>query len=139
MDFLCLPDPPVSKDVIFRLCVLLQFRMASSSSRSMILISSELVFQANERVCRRDCSSGHSPPYRLIQTFRIHQKRTAKVSNSRTSTNHLGPLTRYRVIYRFRRRPNHHNTTYPFRELSIPFERRGTGEGLVPNFKKCFP
>jgi len=64
---------------------------------------------------------GHLLPLATIQTFRVHQKRTANISNSRTSTNHLGPLARYRVIYRFRRRTNHHNSTYPFRELSIPF------------------
>src|ERR1700680_3678248 len=56
-----------------------------------------------------------------IQTFRVHQKRTANISNSRTSTNPHGPLARYGVIYRFRRRTNHHNSTYPFRELSIHF------------------
>ena len=45
------------------------------------------------------------------QTFRVHQKRTANISNSRTSTNHLGPSARYWVIYRFRRRTNHHDST----------------------------
>ena len=56
---------------------------------------------------------GDRPPVPLliIQTFRIHQKRTANISNSRTSTNHIGPSTRHRVIYRFRRRTNHHDST----------------------------
>jgi hypothetical protein len=35
---------------------------------------------------------GHSLLLSIIQTFRVHQKRTANISNSRTSTNHLGPL-----------------------------------------------
>jgi hypothetical protein len=39
-----------------------------------------------------------------------------------------------------RRRTNHHGTTYPFRELSIPFESSGCGaENVsVPNLKDVF-
>src|SRR5271165_712739 len=54
---------------------------------------------------------GHSLLLSIIQTFRVHQKRTANISNSRTSTNHLGPLARYWVIYSFCSRTNHHDST----------------------------
>ena len=77
----------------------------------------------------------------MSDTFRVHQKRTAKISNSQTSTNHLGPLARHRVIYRFRRRTNHHGINYPFRELSIPLQVvvAELKDGLVPNLKNVLP
>ena len=46
-----------------------------------------------------------------MQTFRVHQKRTADVSNSRAPANCFGPSAGYGVIYRFRLRTNHHDST----------------------------
>ena len=60
---------------------------------------------------RSRIGNGLPIPLSIIQTFRVDQKRTANISNSPTSTNHLGPLARYRVIYKFRRRTNHHDST----------------------------
>ena len=60
---------------------------------------------------RSQIGNGLPVPLSIIQTFRVDQKRTANISNSPTSTSHHDPLTRYRVIYRFRRRTNHHDST----------------------------
>ena len=60
---------------------------------------------------REEDPQGLSLPLSIIQTFRVDQKRTANISNSPTSTNDLGPLARYRIIYRFRRRTNYHDST----------------------------
>ena len=84
---------------------------------------------------------GHSLLLSIIQTFRVHQKRTANISNSPTSTNHLGPLARYRVIYRFRRRTNHHDTPILSVNYLFLFKVSGCGaEGcLGPQFKRPSP
>ena len=54
----------------------------------------------------------------LLAAFRIQQKPAANKSHPRASTNHNDTLARYLVIYRFSHCTNHHNSTYPFRELS---------------------
>lgn len=80
-------------------------------------------------------------PLSIIQTFRVDQKRTANISKSVTSTNDLGPLARYRIIYRFRRRTNYHDSTI----LSVNYlfffavSWRGTEACRGPQFKRCSP
>ena len=83
---------------------------------------------------REEDPQGPSIPLSIIQTFRIDQERTANISNSPTSTNHLGPLVRYRVIYRFPRRTNHHDRTILSVNYLFVFKGRSSPSARTDDF-----